>query len=249
MEINDVMNLNNMIYRIYDAQDAGTLKKNVLTDIRILIRCSYASILMANPDEKGPPLIDPVCSPEEFLPAEEKYVPMQESDHLLWTIHSDHQIVTLESNIVSDEKRLSSRIYSECYSDYDIYDSLQLNLFYEKEFLGVLTLYHTTPEGKFVEENAVYMRLLGRHLGKQLYLLTNPLEKTGSDKPYLDNLREEYGLTKREYEILSLIFDNISDDEIADRIHISPHTLKKHIQNTYRKLDISARWELLKFKP
>ena len=248
MEVNDVMNLNNMIYRIYEAEDAESLKRNVLSDVRLLIPCSYASIMMANPDENGPVLIDPVCDPEEFTAAEEKYIPLSDTDHLLWTSFSDHQIVILESNIVSDEKRLNSPIYLECYGDYDIYDTLQLNLFYEKEFLGCLTLYRTTKEGAFREENAVYMRLLGRHIGKQLYLLgvSGSSAKRGGN--YLEDLRGQYDLTKREFEILSLVFEGLSDYEISDQIHISPNTLKKHIQNIYRKLGISARWELMKFK-
>lgn len=248
MEANVIMNLNNIIYRIYDADDLFALKKNVLNDIRMLIPCSYASILVANPLPDGPILIDPCCVPEQFLTAEERYIEMEDMDHLLWTIHSDQPVVICESRTVSDEKRLASPIYRNCYRKYDIYDTLQLNIVHEKVFMGVLTLYHTVKEGTFSEEDTLCMELLSPHLGKMFYLKSDFGRGKKESSGNLESLREQYSLTKRETEILSMIFQNMPDDVIAEKIHISPHTLKKHVQNIYHKLGISARWELLQYK-
>jgi len=40
---------------------------------------------------------------------------------------------------------------------------------------------------------------------------------------------------KREAEIMDMIFDGISNEEIVESLFISPSTLKKHLQNIYRK--------------
>jgi two-component system, NarL family, nitrate/nitrite response regulator NarL len=48
-------------------------------------------------------------------------------------------------------------------------------------------------------------------------------------------------LTSREAEVLRLIADGLSTPEIARRIHLSPPTVKGHLQSLYEKLGVSDR--------
>ena len=48
-------------------------------------------------------------------------------------------------------------------------------------------------------------------------------------------------LTKRETELLPLLAEGLSDKEIAAKLHISPETVKTHLQHIYRKLDTKGR--------
>ena len=48
-------------------------------------------------------------------------------------------------------------------------------------------------------------------------------------------------LTKREYEILSLLAKGYLYKEIADQLHISINTVRVHIQNVYEKLHVHSR--------
>ena len=52
---------------------------------------------------------------------------------------------------------------------------------------------------------------------------------------------EEIKLTPREREILALIADALSNQEIADRLFISEYTVKTHVSNLFRKLGINDR--------
>ena len=45
----------------------------------------------------------------------------------------------------------------------------------------------------------------------------------------------------REREILKLIAEGLRNKEIADKIYVSPGTVKKHIYNLFRKLKVSSR--------
>lgn len=50
-------------------------------------------------------------------------------------------------------------------------------------------------------------------------------------------------LSTREKEILKLVAQGNTNKVIADQLHISPHTVKKHLQNTLSKLQVSNRSE------
>jgi len=51
------------------------------------------------------------------------------------------------------------------------------------------------------------------------------------------------GLSKREYQILQLISEGLSNQQIAAQLYISENTIKKHISNLFLKLDVERRTE------
>lgn len=53
------------------------------------------------------------------------------------------------------------------------------------------------------------------------------------------------GLTNRELEIATLIYQGNSSKEIAGEINLSYHTVRNHIKNIYSKLGVSTRSEML----
>lgn len=48
-------------------------------------------------------------------------------------------------------------------------------------------------------------------------------------------------LSRREIAILELVARGIGFAEVAERLYISPHTVKTHVKNIYRKLDAHSR--------
>ncbi len=55
------------------------------------------------------------------------------------------------------------------------------------------------------------------------------------------------GLTAREQEVLSLLADGLTTDEIAEALVISPHTVARHRENLMSKLGLHSRSELVKY--
>ncbi|HEV2855779.1 MAG TPA: response regulator transcription factor [Thermoanaerobaculia bacterium] len=49
-------------------------------------------------------------------------------------------------------------------------------------------------------------------------------------------------LTPRELEILSLISESLSNQEIARRLFLSVHTVKNHVHKTLETLGVNSRW-------
>lgn len=53
-----------------------------------------------------------------------------------------------------------------------------------------------------------------------------------------------YDLTRREEDVLRLLVSGMTVPQIAERLVLSPHTVKSHVRNLYRKLGVSGRSEL-----
>ena len=48
-------------------------------------------------------------------------------------------------------------------------------------------------------------------------------------------------LTNQEQKVLKLLIEGLSNKEIAEKLVISIHTVKTHIEHIYRKLAVSSR--------
>ncbi|MEM6784673.1 MAG: response regulator transcription factor [Bacteroidota bacterium] len=61
-----------------------------------------------------------------------------------------------------------------------------------------------------------------------------------------DDAGDDLGLTNRERDVLDLIVEGLIEDAIADRLSISPHTVRSHIKNLYEKLHVHSRAEVVR---
>ena len=64
-----------------------------------------------------------------------------------------------------------------------------------------------------------------------------------SPNPDFGEIRK-YDLSERELEVLRDLTRNLTNDEIAEDLHISPHTVKRHIENMLAKTGYKSRVDL-----
>ena len=65
-------------------------------------------------------------------------------------------------------------------------------------------------------------------------------EPTAAEKPKVD---DSPGLTRRELEILRLVAEGHSNAQLARMLWVTEQTVKFHLSNIYRKLDVANRTE------
>lgn len=58
-------------------------------------------------------------------------------------------------------------------------------------------------------------------------------------------IAEEFGLTERELEILKFAYLGLTNPEIGDELSISKHTVKRHMHNIFKKMNVSTRLEMV----
>lgn len=67
------------------------------------------------------------------------------------------------------------------------------------------------------------------------------LQLDGSGVEILNENIKRYSLTKMEATIVELLLKGLSNKEIADQLHISEETVKKHVYNIFRKTKVKNR--------
>lgn len=104
-----------------------------------------------------------------------------------------------------------------------------------------------------------YVRLFADEGAPLARLLEREREAGGGMQPYLQRLQAAFAtqrtahpaslalhpaaepLTAREREVLRLIAEGLSNQELAARLHLSPQTVKVHTRNIYSKLGVASR--------
>jgi DNA-binding NarL/FixJ family response regulator len=54
---------------------------------------------------------------------------------------------------------------------------------------------------------------------------------------------DDVGLTPREFEVLELIAQSLTNQQIADQLFIEVGTVKNHVHNILNKLNVTSRGE------
>jgi DNA-binding CsgD family transcriptional regulator len=83
----------------------------------------------------------------------------------------------------------------------------------------------------FTDRDRDLLDVLGRHLATVL----------GRRDPRLPREAKDLGLTRREAEILAWVARGHTNEEIAAVLSVSANTVRKHLENTFRRLDVHSR--------
>lgn len=77
------------------------------------------------------------------------------------------------------------------------------------------------------------------------FVFSEIVPKHMDEKERLKEIATEYRITNREQEIIALVLEAYTNKEIADELFLSEGTVKNHIYNIYKKIDVKSRAELI----
>ncbi|MCR5212794.1 MAG: helix-turn-helix transcriptional regulator [Eubacterium sp.] len=242
----------NLIYRIHSSESIGEMGDTILKQIQWLVPFDQALFFIAH--ENGD--IHVVAS--EGL--DEDYIDMYETNYKKYDYASGikiagNSIVYKDSDIIEEAVFLKSSFYNQFCEPNHIRYGIHVVMIYASKYCGEIVLFRdndTINATNFGETAEFILNLLKEHLSISCnrLLLNKPYQREMSSSEEIftnpeDKYRVMYNLTKRECEVLMLLLEDMSTNQICDELIISLNTLKKHIANLYRKLEVSSRVQLI----
>lgn len=71
-------------------------------------------------------------------------------------------------------------------------------------------------------------------------------ERFMQSRKIINEQKEIPTLTEREREVLTLLDEGYTQKEIAQRLYLSPNTIRRHLQNVYEKLGVTNKTLVVK---
>lgn len=244
---NDIMLINDIIYKIHTIEDLDTMRQSVLTTLKLLIPYEIATFTLAEPDSDSPyELISPVyigIHPEQWESYANEFADM---DYTRWTFAAPIAKAYRETDLMIDETRINTPYYQKMFVSGNIHYSAILTIIHDSKFYGCINLFRKKDDIDFTDIEMLMLDILKDHVSYRLAKAYKINTLTDRNYPDKDKLTDIYRLTPREIEILFLLLDNIDRDEICNRLSISQNTLKKHTANIYRKVAVNSHRELIR---
>ncbi len=110
----------------------------------------------------------------------------------------------------------------------------------------------TTIQGRDQTNFSITLRILDRGLdweGSRLLMVSIEKVLSAEEKSLakinIQHIMDEFNLSKREIDVVELLFLGLKNAEIAQKLFVSEVTVKKHLQNIYEKVGVSNRTTLI----
>lgn len=139
----------------------------------------------------------------------------------------DRKSVTLMSDFYSARELHATGMYTDYLSRYHVEHEMMVCLPSAGTFSRRLVFFRGPGPG-FNEQHRLVMALLRPHLAE----LYERVQRARVGAP---------NLTTRQRELLGLVAAGWSNDELARGLTLSPHTVRKHLENIFARLGVTSR--------
>lgn len=242
--------LNGIIKDVYQIKNSNTMREKVLRGLKNLIDFKFSVFSLGLRRNKVSYLVDSVVVSDFEKAFEDRFINLSESqyeisDYATWLFQIPESIVYKDSEIVNDELRRKTYYYKDYLLPNDLPNIAGISIANERTFLGAMTLYKSQKVGDFNEKDMFILNFLLPHLEARL---SDDEQDTANNRKNISYLlKNNYGMTSREVEIIGQVFHGKTNEEIALELVISSNTVKKHLSHIYEKLGLSNRSQLVQF--
>ncbi len=243
---NDWQLINNIIFEIYQASNEREMRSRFLKSIRFLIPYEKANFFLSS-NEDDHYLADSidVGFPEDYLA--DYFGNLEKYDFTNWIYASGQNEVFLLSELLTEQEQNESVYFQKYFLPNGIKHAIIFSLSWNGEHVGTVSLFRSRSAENFTTRDKHALSLFKKHLAAYLYKSIHA-EAKNTEQPTKDIHRivSHYRLTMRESEILILLLNGDEPEDICENLFISNNTLRKHMSNIYKKLDINKRSDLNK---
>lgn len=234
--------LNEITHMIHDTEGLDEMRINLMDLLAILIPNSSASFYLGNPQGEKlfyKPLANNMCQRDI-----DNYLAYgEEMDYTVPIFKTGRPIAYKETDLFQDSIRENTPFYNE-FLAHGLEYPLALCIAEKGVCYGALSLFRSKKMGDFSDKDVFILNQLHKHLLTKIRFEYNK-ESANSAKDIIA-VKNELQLTGRELQIVRLVLDGLSNEEISKKLFIEIGTVKKHIHNIYTKLDVKNRIQLVR---
>lgn len=237
-----------MVTRINYSESYYDTCNTILQQIRTLIPYQ-TGIIFKTGRENGRPILDLPVSTEP-LDDKSDHAFFMKGNYPHWNefVMSPYSTVFRQSDIIPPSKWERTRVYREVWQPKNIYWGLFISLVRKDVPLIVLGILREKCEEDFSARDIYIMNALKDPLERKYMSLAEG--GAGAEREFMAHQNKvvavatEYGLTKREMEVLAMTLSGAGNDGICLRLGITQATLNKHLSNIYTKTNVHNRTQL-----
>ena len=246
-EGNDVSLMNHIIYTIYNVENIDDMRMDFLKLLKHLIPFDTANFYLIESDSDGVHTFKSLINENTLKNPNVDDVLQKhmktgfEIDNMHWLYDTKKSSAYRLTDLISEDIFTATDYYKELFVPFNLHFGAQTTLVKNGDLVGLLGLFRCKPAPNFTDKEIFQLDCLKDHLSVRLYNARMPKDPYHAGH---EGFRQKYDLTPREYEILVLLFNGLSNDQIVQKLFISENTLRRHIYNLFSKLGIQERWQL-----
>ncbi len=236
--------LNEITSMIHQASRVRLMQKELLDMLALLIPHDSSSFYLAKKNPDITLLEKPVVRNMSERMIDDYLSYGEQLDYTMPIFRNARPIAYRETDLFENGFRKKTEFYNEFLTK-DMEYPLALCIASAGTCFGAVSLFRSRKTGNFTERDLFILSQLQNHLCCRLYKDTkkNDVVRHGVNTE-MDVCRK-YSLTLREQDIIKLLQQGLTNSQIGADLFISEVTVKKHLQNIYKKTGASNRIQLI----
>lgn len=156
-----------------------------------------------------------------------------------------NQPQAIKSTLLFDYNKWTRKSYFKDFLDvHDFYYLCGIDIHNHQKILITISLIRNKYESDFTTPELLFLNRISPSISSHIILLKELNPDSFHRKRFAANV-DIFNFTPREKEIARLVKTGLSNKEISERLLISVNTVKKHLQNIYKKSEVGSKRALI----
>ena len=234
-----------MTTRLFYCETYAETCNTFLHQIRALIPYHNGVVFQAGKDNGQITLSNPISTENVNDKSDHDFFIRGKYPHWDEFLMLPYSSVFRQSDVIQPGKWEKTRVYRDVWQPKGMYRGLFISLVHKDVPLAILGIQRDKDTNDFTTRDIYIMNTLKDPLERKFSGLLEDFKLAGnSGADRILKAAANYGLTKRETDIVSLVCNGKNGDEMCQSLYITHATLSKHLSNIYAKTKVKNRIQL-----